>query len=145
MTSPAPALWLLKSEPETFGWPDLVAKSPQAEPWDGVRNHQARNMLAAMRQGEQAFFYHSGRARAIVGICKVTRPAYPDPTADDPRWLCVDVQAVAALPRPVTLQEIKAEPALADMALVRAPRLSVQPVAQEAWERICAMGGLKGT
>jgi predicted RNA-binding protein with PUA-like domain len=136
------AYWLLKTEPDVFSWEDLEARGPTGEVWDGVRNHQARNMMRAMRVGERAFFYHSrGRAPAVVGICEVIAEAHPDPTTDDPRWECVDVRARHPLARAVPLSEIKAEPRLADMVLVRNSRLSVQPVTEAEWRLICAMGG----
>jgi predicted RNA-binding protein with PUA-like domain len=137
------AFWLMKSEPETFSWDDLVAKGPAGEPWDGVRNYQARNNMRAMKPGERAFFYHSrGSAPAVVGIAEVAAEAHPDPTTDDPRWDCVDVRALAPLARPVTLAAIRAEPRLAEMVLVRNSRLSVQPVTAEEWRIVCAMGGV---
>lgn len=136
------AFWLFKSEPEVFGWDDLVAKGDAGEVWDGVRNFQARNAMRAMAVGDRGFFYHSGRAPAVVGICEVIAEAHPDPTADDPRWECVDVRALTALPRPVPLAAIKADPRLADMVLVKNARLSVQPVTPEEWRRVCALGGL---
>ena len=135
------ALWLMKSEPEVFSWDDLVAKGAAGEPWDGVRNYQARNHMRAMALGDRAFFYHSRKDPAVIGICEVVAEAHPDPTTDDPRWECVDVRALTALPRPVPLSAIRAEPALADMVLVRNARLSVQPVTDAEWHRICAMGG----
>ena len=137
------AFWLMKSEPETFSWDDLTARGPTGEPWDGVRNYQARNNMRAMRVGEQAFFYHSrGKAPAVVGICEIIAEAHPDPTTDDPRWECVDVRALTPLPRPVPLAEIRAEPRLAEMVLVTNSRLSVQPVTEAEWRLIRSMGGL---
>ena len=137
------AFWLMKSEPDVFGWDDLVARGDAGEVWDGVRNYQARNNMRAMQLGEQAFFYHSrGSKPAVVGICEVIATAHPDPTTEDPRWECVDVRALRPLARPVTLAEIKAEPQLAGMVLVRNSRLSVQPVQAEEWRLICRMGGL---
>ena len=137
------AYWLMKTEPDVFSWDDLVARGAAGEPWDGVRNYQARNNMRAMQLGEQAFFYHSrGSAPAVVGLCEVIATAHPDPTTDDPRWECVDVRALRPLARPVTLAAIKAEPALAEMVLVRNSRLSVQPVREAEWRHICAMGGL---
>ncbi len=134
--------WLLKSEPNVFSWDDLVAQGEQGVEWDGVRNYQARNFMREMQVGDRAFFYHSNRERAIVGICEICAPAHPDRTAHDPRWECVDVRALMPLPRPVSLAEIKREPRLAEMALVRQSRLSVQPVRAEEWDVICAKGGL---
>ena len=138
------AFWLMKSEPEVFSWDDLVAKGAAGEVWDGVRNHQARNNMRAMAVGDRAFFYHSRSKPAVVGVCEVIAEAHPDPTTDDPRWECVDVRAVRPLPRAVPLAEIRAEPALAEMVLVRNARLSVQPVTEAQWRHICAMGGLEG-
>jgi predicted RNA-binding protein with PUA-like domain len=139
------AYWLIKSEPSTWSWDDQVGKGDAGEPWDGVRNYQAKNNMQAMRKGDRAFFYHSQTERAVVGICEVIREAYPDPTAEPGSpWECVDVVAVGPLARPVTLDEIKAEPALEDMILVKNSRLSVQPVTADEWARICKMGGAKG-
>ncbi|MEX0885299.1 MAG: EVE domain-containing protein [Phycisphaeraceae bacterium] len=133
--------WLVKSEPDTWSWQDQIdAKTTH---WDGVRNHQASNNLKAMSKGDRALFYHSGKAREVVGIVEVTREYYPDPSDKSERFGMVDVKAVKALPEPVTLKAIKAEPKLAELALVRQPRLSVMPVDAAAWKRICAMGGLK--
>ncbi len=138
------AFWLMKSEPDVFSWDDLVAKGATGEPWDGVRNYQARNNMRAMKLGERAFFYHSrGSAPAVVGISEVIAEAHPDPTTEDPRWECVDVRAQAPFPRAVTLAEIKAEPRLAEMVLVRNSRLSVQPVREEEWRLVCEMGGAR--
>lgn len=137
------AYWLFKSEPGTWGWDDQVAKGDAGEEWDGVRNYQARNNMRAMKVGERGFFYHSLKEKAIVGIVEVIAAAHPDSTTDDPRWECVDIKAIAALPTPVTLDMCKAEPRLADMVLVNNSRLSVQPVNDAEWGLICAMGGLK--
>lgn len=134
--------WLFKSEPADWSWADQVARGDAGEPWTGVRNYQARNVMREMAVGDRGFFYHSQTDKAIVGIVEVCAAAYRDPTADDDRWVCVDLRAVAPLPRPVTLADCKADPALADMALLRNPRLSVQPVSEAEWRRICGMGGL---
>ena len=131
--------WLVKSEPDAFSWEQQAANG--VEPWTGVRNHMARNNLKAMRVGDRAFFYHSNTGKEIVGVVEVARAAYPDPTADSGDWVCVDMRAVSPMPRPVTLAAIKAEPALADLALVRLSRLSVVPVSTEHWALICRMGG----
>lgn len=139
-TPPAPRHWLVKSEPETFSWADQVRNG--VEPWTGVRNALAARHLRAMRKGNKAFFYHSVTGKEIVGIVEVVREAYPDPTDETGRgWVCVDVKAVAPLPKPVTLAAIRADPALAGLALVRQGRLSVMPVAAAEWARICALGG----
>jgi predicted RNA-binding protein with PUA-like domain len=137
------AYWLLKSEPDVFGWPDQVALGEAGGEWHGVRNFQARNAMRAMRVGDRAFFYHSQRGREVVGVVEVTAPAHPDSTSDDARWECVDVRALTPLARPVTLEEIKRDPALADMVLVRNSRLSVQPVTEAEWRRICTLGGIE--
>jgi predicted RNA-binding protein with PUA-like domain len=133
--------WLVKSEPDAFSWEQQVAN--KVEPWTGVRSYQARNNLRAMKRGDLAFFYHSNEGREIVGVVKVVREAYPDPTAEDGDWSCVDMRAVGPMPKPVTLAAIKADPALADMALVRFSRLSVAPVTPEQWRYICKLGGFK--
>jgi len=129
------ARWLMKSEPESYGWADLVRDG--ATEWDGVRNNAARLHLKAMRQGDEAFFYHSMSDKAVVGIMRVTRGAEPDPKAPD--WVRVQVEPVRALERPVTLAEIKAEPALAKMELIRQSRLSVAPVRDDEWDTILRM------
>jgi predicted RNA-binding protein with PUA-like domain len=134
--------WLVKTEPSAFGWAQQVANG--VEPWTGVRNHMARNNLKAMRKGDRAFFYHSQLGKEIVGVVEVVREAYPDPTAKEGDWVCVDMRTVGPMPRPVTLAAIKADPALADMALVRYSRLSVMPVSPEHWSRVCRMAGWKG-
>lgn len=134
--------WLLKSEPETWSWQAQQERGEEGEPWNGVRNHQATNYLRAMRKGDRAFFYHSGKERAVVGIVEVTRPFYPDPKDKSGRFGIVDVKAVCALPRPVTLATIRAEPALKDLMLLRNARLSVMPVPAEAFRFICKLGGL---
>ena len=134
--------WLFKSEPSEWSWDDQVARGDAAEEWTGVRNYQARNVMRQMRVGDTGFFYHSQKDRAVVGIVQDTRESQPDSTADDPRWDCVMVRALRPLPRPVTLDAIKADPRLADMALVRQARLSVQPVTEDEWRIVCAMGGL---
>lgn len=131
--------WLIKSEPDAFSWQQQVVHD--VEPWTGVRNYQARNNLAAMKLGDLAFFYHSVSAKEIVGVVEVVREAYPDPTADDGKWVCVDVKANGAFSSPVSLAIIKANPALAEMALLRQSRLSVAPVTKPEWDYLCQMGG----
>lgn len=138
------AYWLLKSEPSTWSWDDQVAKGDVGEEWDGVRNYQARNNMKAMKLGDLGFFYHSVKETRIVGVVEVCAEAHPDSTTDDPRWECVDVKAVGPFPRPVTLAEIKDEPRLSELALVRQSRLSVVPVAEAEWRLICEMGGYQG-
>jgi len=135
--------WLFKTEPATWSWEDQVARGDAGEEWDGVRNYQARNFMREMAVGDLGFFYLSQRDKAIVGIVEVIAPAHPDSTAGDPRWECVDIRAVAPLPVPVPLSRIKADRRLSDMALVRNPRLSVQPVTAEQWRILCDMGGLR--
>ncbi len=135
------AYWLLKSEPNAWSWDDQVAKGDAGEEWDGVRNYQARNNMRAMKLGDLGFFYHSVNEKRIVGVVEVCAEVHADSTTDDPRWECVDVKAVAPFARPVTLAEIKAEPRLSELALVRQSRLSVVPVAEAEWRLICAMGG----
>lgn len=136
------AYWLFKSEPDTWSWDQQVAKGEAGEEWHGVRNYQARNNMRAMRIGDLGFFYHSNIGKAIVGIVEVCAESHPDSTTDDPRWDCVDIRAVKPLPRPVTLEVIKADSRLADMVLVRNSRLSVQPVTEAEWKVICELGGL---
>ncbi|WP_026783801.1 EVE domain-containing protein [Pleomorphomonas koreensis] len=133
------AHWLFKSEPFKFSFADLKARGAAGTEWDGVRNYQARNNMRAMQVGDQGFFYHSNDGLEIVGICEVIALAHPDSTTDDPRWTCVDLKAVRDLPRPVTLTEIKAEPALSKMSLVTSMRLSVQPVTDAEWATVLAM------
>lgn len=137
------AYWLFKSEPSTWGWDDQVAKGDAGEEWDGVRNYQARNFMRDMTVGDLGFFYHSQKEKAVVGIVEVMGAAHPDSTTDDARWECVDIKAVRAFEKPVTLEQIKANERLADMILVRNSRLSVQPVSLAEWKTICAMGNTK--
>jgi len=135
------ALWLFKSEPKIWSWAQQKARGAAGEQWDGVRNYQARNNMRAMRLGDKGFFYHSNEGLEIVGIVEVCREAHQDSTTDDPRWQCVDIRAVADMPRPVSLRAVKQNPLLAPMALVKFMRLSVQPVRPEEWAEICRMGG----
>jgi predicted RNA-binding protein with PUA-like domain len=137
------AYWLMKTEPDTFSWDQQVKKGAKGEPWTGVRNFTARTNLKTMQKGDLAFFYHSNIGKEIVGIVEVIREHYRDPTDSKGVFLAVDVQAVEPLPKPVTLVAIKAEPRLKDMALVKYPRLSVQPVTPQEWKLVCQMGGLK--
>ena len=131
------AHWLMKSEPESYSWDDLVRDG--GTEWDGVRNNAARLHLKAMKAGDDAFFYHSMSDKAVVGIMRVTREAQPDPK--DPNWVSVRVEPLRPLTRPVTLAEIKAEPKLAKMELIRQSRLSVAPVRDEEWRKIIDMAG----
>jgi predicted RNA-binding protein with PUA-like domain len=131
------AHWLMKSEPESYGWANLVRDG--ATEWDGVRNNAARLHLRAMKAGDEAFFYHSMSDKAVVGIMRVTRGAQPDPKDQD--WVTVRVEPVRALERPITLAEIKAEPRLAAMELIRQSRLSVAPVRDDEWEVVLELAG----
>ncbi|HXC49287.1 MAG TPA: EVE domain-containing protein [Candidatus Limnocylindrales bacterium] len=131
------AHWLAKTEPSTYSWQQLVKEKRTR--WDGVRNAQARNNLAAMKKGDDVLFYHSGDERAVVGIAKVATAAYADPTTDDERWVCVDLTPAKALASPVTLASIKATPSLKNMALVRQGRLSVTPVTPEEFRAVVAL------
>jgi predicted RNA-binding protein with PUA-like domain len=136
--------WLFKSEPESWSWQQQVARGAAGQEWDGVRNFQARNHMKAMRVGDLGFFYHSGDEKAVVGVVEVIAEAHPDSTAEDSRWQCVDLRAVAPFPTPVTLEAVKAEPRLKEMVLAKNARLSVQPVTAVEWRIVCAMGGYAG-
>ena len=136
------AHWLYKSEPSTWSWEQQVAAGAAGTHWNGVRNHVAKKHLMAMEVGEQGFFYHSNEGKAVVGIVEVIRPYYPDDSDPTGRFGMVDLRAVAALARPVTLEAIKAEPRLAMMVLANNSRLSVQPVTEAEWAIVRAMGGL---
>ena len=135
------AHWLYKSEPSSWSWDQQIAAGEAGTFWSGVRNHVARGYLERMRVGEQGFFYHSNEGKAVVGLVEVIKPYYPDHTDESGRFGMVDIRAVRALPGPVTLDAIKAEPRLAEMVLVRNSRLSVQPVTDEEWDLVRAMGG----
>lgn len=137
--------WLFKSEPDAWSWDQQVARGDAGEEWAGVRNYLARNNMRAMQVGDLGFFYHSNVGKEVVGIVEVTRTSAPDSTTDDPRWDCVVIRAVRPLPRPVTLDACKARPDLAQMALVKSTRLSVQPVTVDEWRIVCAMAGLTET
>lgn len=137
------AYWLFKSEPDVFGWDDLTAKGKGGEEWDGVRNYQARNNMRAMKLGDKGFFYHSRSGLEIVGIVEVCAEAHQDSTTDDERWDCVDVKAIRPFVTPVSLQMIKADERLAEMALVKSSRLSVQPVTEAEWAIVCELGETK--
>jgi predicted RNA-binding protein with PUA-like domain len=142
------AYWLVKSEPNVWSWDQHVAKGAKGELWTGVRNHTAKLNLMKMGKGECAFFYHfyhSNIGKGIVGIVEVIREHYPDPTAEaGTPWVVVDFKAVEPVPKPVTLEAVKAEPKLKDMALMKYSRLSVQPVTADEWKLVCKMGGMKG-
>lgn len=133
-----PNYWLMKSEPFKYGWDDLVAEKEGV--WDGVRNHLAKNNLAAMEVGDLAFFYHSREGLEIVGICEVSVAHILDPTDETGKWAAVKVKPQRKFAQPVTLKQIKAEPKLADCELVRLSRLSVAKIAPAEWDIICAMG-----
>ncbi|MBS0240761.1 MAG: EVE domain-containing protein [Proteobacteria bacterium] len=132
----------MKSEPDVFSWEMLKARGAKGEPWTGVRNYLARNNMKAMGLGDLAFFYHSNEGLEIVGIAKISALAHPDPDDTTGTWECVDVIAVADMPKPVTLADVKASKMLANMSLVTSMRLSVQPVTVAEWNEICRMGGL---
>jgi predicted RNA-binding protein with PUA-like domain len=134
------ASWLIKQEPTAYAYAQLVKDKTTA--WTGVRNFQARNNLRAMKKGDRLFYYHSVEERQIVGLAKVAKEAYPDPTATEGDWSCVDVAAVKALPQPVTLETIKADAKLKEIALVRQSRLSVVPLTEAEADRIAKLGGL---
>ena len=136
--------WLFKSEPETWGWDQQVARGDAGEEWNGVRNYQARNNMRAMKVGDVGFFYHSVKEKRIVGVVEVIAEAHPDSTTEDARWECVDIRAMGPMPNPVTLEDCKTDPRLSGMVLVNNSRLSVQPVTPEEWEAICRLGGYPG-
>lgn len=145
-TAPPPIVstgfWLLKSEPDAFSWDQQKSRGAKGEPWTGVRNYLARNNMRAMQMGDLAFFYHSNIGMEIVGVVRIIATAHPDLSDDTGKWECVDVEAVCDLPRPVSLAKVKETPALAEMALVKSMRLSVQPVRPAEWKLICKMSGL---
>lgn len=133
--------WLFKSEPNTWSWDDQVKKG--VEHWDGVRNYQANNNMKAMKKGDRGFFYHSVNEKQIVGVVEVVREHYPDPSDASGRFGMVDIKALHPVKTPVTLADVKAEPKLADLALVRQSRLSVVPIGKDEWKLICKMAGVK--
>jgi predicted RNA-binding protein with PUA-like domain len=141
MASAGAGRWLVKSEPSAYSYSDLARDGRTV--WDGVRNPEARNNLAAMRRGDLALFYHSGEGKEVVGVAKVVREAFPDPKADDPKWLAVELAPVRALARPVSLAEIKAEARLAKIPLVTRSRLSVMALEKAAFEAILALAGTR--
>ena len=134
--------WLFKSEPDAWSWDMQVAKGEVGEPWSGVRNYTARNNMREMKLGDRAFFYHSNEGLEIVGVVEVCALSAPDPATDDPRWDCVTVRALAPMPKPVSLKDVKANPKLKEMSLVASFRLSVQPVLLREWNEVCRMGGM---
>lgn len=129
--------WLMKSEPDAYSWDDLVAEGEGT--WDGVRNHRAKNNLAAMQVGDRAFFYHSNIGKEIVGIVEISVTGITDPTDPEGKWAAVKIKPVEKLARPVTLKEIKAEPTLAEMELIRLSRLSVAEIRPDEWRKILSM------
>ena len=133
--------WLIKSEPFKFSWDQLVNEKKTY--WDGVRNYLARNYLKAMKKGDKLFFYHSNEGLEIVGIAKVVKEYYQDPTTPEPAWVVVDIAPVKKLKKPITLRQIKAEKDLQEMSLIKSMRLSVQPVREEEWNKILEMAGEK--
>jgi len=135
------AYWLMKSEPGAWSWEDQV-KDGTAE-WDGVRNHQASNNMKAMKKGDKAFFYHSVNEKRIVGIVTISKEYYPDPTDKLGRFGMVDVKALRPFKKSVTLADVKGEPRLENLALVRQSRLSIMPISDDEWQLICAMGETK--
>jgi predicted RNA-binding protein with PUA-like domain len=134
--------WLVKSEPSTWSWDQQVAKGAKGEAWTGVRNFTARQNLVKMKKGDRAFFYHSNEGKEIVGIVEIIKEAYPDPTDKTEKFVCVDIKADKKLKSPVTMAAIKADKKLAEMALVKYSRLSVQPVTAEEWKAVCKMAGM---
>lgn len=137
----ARSYWLMKSEPFKYSWEQFVADGSTY--WDGVRNYQARNNLQEMRVGDLALYYHSNEGLNVVGVARITKTAYPDPTTDDDRWVVVDLEPVKPLSEPVTLATIKADPKLSEMALVRQGRLSVTPVTSAEFRQILKLGKTK--
>ncbi len=135
--------WLMKSEPDAWSWDQQVKKGAKGEAWSGVRNHTAKLNLMKMKKGDRAFFYHSNIGREVVGVLEIIRGAYPDPTAEKGSpWVVVDVKAIEPMPKPVSLDAIKAEPRLKEMALLKQSRLSVQAVTDAEWKLVCKMAGL---
>jgi predicted RNA-binding protein with PUA-like domain len=133
--------WLVKSEPGAWSWDDHVKK--EVEPWDGVRNYQACNNMKAMKLGDKAFFYHSVNEKQVVGTLEVVKEYYPDPSDKSERFGMVDFKALKPLKTPVTLQQVKDDPRLEDLALVRQSRLSVMPIDAKSWKIICGLGSIK--
>ena len=136
------AYWLIKSEPDSWSWDQQKARGKSGEPWDGVRNYQARNNMRAMKLKDLGFFYHSNEGKEVVGILEVSALAHPDPKDGTGTWECVDVRAVADMPKPVPLDTIKQMSKLKNMVLVKNSRLSVMPVTAGQWGVICGMAGL---
>jgi len=135
--------WLIKSEPGVWSWDQQVKAGAKGTPWTGVRNHAAKLNLMRMKKGDRCFFYHSNEGKEIVGIAEVIKEHYIDPTDKTEKFVAVDVKAKEALPSPVTLVQVKGEPRLKDMALIKLSRLSVQPVTDAEWKLVCKLGGAK--
>ncbi|MBM4243860.1 MAG: EVE domain-containing protein [Deltaproteobacteria bacterium] len=135
----AKSYWLVKQEPTKYPFERLIADKRTT--WDGVRNYQARNNLQAMKKGDRVLYYHSNVGQEVVGVCEVSKPAFPDPTTDDARWVAVELTAVRPLKKPVTLELIKNDPQLRDIPLVKQSRLSVMPLDAKAFARIEKLGG----
>lgn len=133
-------MWLVKSEPDVYSWDTFVAEKGSA--WTGVRNNQARLNLLAMKVGDRVLYYHSGDAKEVVGIAEVSREGYQDPTAEDPRWVCVDLIPIQKLPAAVPLKAFRADAVLADSLLVRHTRLSVMPIDDAVYTRALVLGGI---
>jgi predicted RNA-binding protein with PUA-like domain len=136
------AYWLVKSEPDAWSWDQQVRDGAKGTPWTGVRNHTAKLNLMKMKKGDQAFFYHSNVGKEIVGIVEIVREHYPDPTDKTEKFVVVDLKAVKPLKTPVTLEQIKADKKLGEMALIKLSRLSVQPVTADEWKHVCKLGGV---
>lgn len=136
------AYWLVKSEPDAWSWDEQVKVGAKGTAWTGVRNFTAKANLEKMKKGERAFFYHSNEGKEIVGIVEVAKEHYPDPTDKTGKFVVVDFKAIEPLKTPVTLAQVKADKKLAEMALVKLSRLSVQPVTAEEWKHICKLGGV---
>jgi predicted RNA-binding protein with PUA-like domain len=136
------AYWLVKSEPDSWSWDQQVKDGAKGTPWTGVRNHTAKANLMKMKKGDRAFFYHSNEGKEIVGIVEVVKEHYPDPTDKGGTFVVVDFKAVEPLKKPVTLAQAKTDKKLADMALIKFSRLSVQPVTADEWKHVCKLGGL---
>ena len=138
------AYWLMKSEPDAWSWDQQVKSGSKGAEWTGVRNHSAKLNLMKMKKSDRGFFYHSNEGKAVVGVAEVVREHYPDPATPGEPWVLVDFKAVRPFPKPVTLADIKGEPKLAEMALVKLSRLSVQPVTEAEWKLVSGMGGYEG-
>jgi len=136
------AYWLVKSEPDAWSWDQQVKDGAKGTPWTGVRNHSAKLNLMKMKKGDQAFFYHSNIGKEIVGIVEIVREHYPDPTDKTEKFVVVDLKAVKPLKTPVTLEQVKADKKLSEMALIKLSRLSVQPVTADEWKHVCKLGGV---